>query len=282
MSDRDVDPRLHAWVRSPVEPTAPDELRRQVLAIPATEPTTRQRRWIRLRPGSQPTAGADQGRDESRLPALTATRDSGGTRSMFSATKLVAAAASVALLGAVTLAVPFSRQQPTQAPGAEAPAAAFLGEFSSYTGKMEMLGQDELGSARSFDWGSSTTGEQWTTRLTTTDPRYSGLVTGIHNYYQARSGGPYVRVHTSRVFAEESDGTWISSGHGYQDAETSAVTWVTHSTGEGVYEGLTALNLCVKAPGARDMDCHGIIFEGQWPELPSAAPTEVDEAYGTP
>ena len=42
---------------------------------------------------------------------------------MFSSTKLVAAAASVALLGALTWALPLSQQQPSQAPGAEAPAA---------------------------------------------------------------------------------------------------------------------------------------------------------------
>ena len=275
MSDRDMDERLRTWAHSPVEPEAPEELRRQIFAIPPTETTTPRRRWRWFLPGPKPTAGAEERHDQAWWPASTSANHIGGTRSMFSATKLLAMAASVALFGALTLALPLSQQQDPVTPGAEAPA---FGEITSFTGEMEVLGQDRVGSVD----GISTTGEQWTTRLTTTDPRFSGLATGFHNLYQADQGPGFVRAHTSRQFTEDADGTWLSTGRGYQDPETTGVTWVTHSAGEGTYEGLSAISICEQADGSTAMECHGIVFEGEWPEFPSEAPTEVHAAYGTP
>ena len=104
MSDHDIEERLRAWAHSPVERTAPDGLRRAVLAIPATEAATPRRRWPRFRPGPKPTAGAEVRHDQARWPASATNDHTGGTRSMFSATKLLAMAASVALFGALTLA----------------------------------------------------------------------------------------------------------------------------------------------------------------------------------
>lgn len=198
---------------------------------------------------------------------------------MFSATKLLAMAASVALFGALTLALPLSQQQEAQTPGAELPQ---LGAITAHTGEMEILGQDQVGSADRFDWGYSSTGEQWTTRLTTTDSRYSGVTTGFHNVLQRRPGDGFVRVHSSRVFTNDEDGTWLSTGYGYQDPETTGVTWVTQATGEGTYEGLSAIDICAQENGSTTMACHGIVFEGEWPEFPSEAPTEIPAAYATP
>ena len=198
---------------------------------------------------------------------------------MFSATKLLAMAASVALFGALTLALPLGHRQDALTPAAESLA---LGEITSFSGEMELLGQDRAGSTDAFDWGYSSTEEQWTTRLTTTDPRYSGLVTGYHSLYQHRPGVGFVRVHTSRVFPEDADGTWLSTGYGYQDPKTTGVTWVTHSAGEGAYEGLSSVNTCQQENPSAAMECHGIIFEGDWPAFPSDAPAEIPVAYITP
>ena len=139
-----------------------------------------------------------------------------------------------------------------------------------------------MGTADQFAWGDSITGEQWTSRLTTTDQRYSGVATGFHNVLQRRPSVGFVRVHVSRVFTKEADGTWLSTGYGYQDPETTGVTWVTQSTGEGTYEGLSAIDICAQENGSNTMACHGIVFEGEWPEFPSEAPTEIHRAYGTP
>ena len=57
MSEHDTEERLRSWAHSPVEASAPDDLRRQVLAIPTTETATRRRLWYL--PGPKPTAGAE-------------------------------------------------------------------------------------------------------------------------------------------------------------------------------------------------------------------------------
>lgn len=272
MNDHDMDERLRSWAHSAADPTAPDDLRRQVLAIPSTEANEPRRRRLWLLPGPKPTAGAEERHEQTRFAASTRTDHNGGTRSMFSTTKLFAMAASVALFAALTLALPLGHQQDPVTPGAEAPA---FGEMTSFTGEMELLGQDRVGTVD----GSSTTGEQWTARFTTNDPRYSGLTTGFHNFYQSDPGPGFVRVHTSRQFTEDPDGTWLSTGHGYQDPETTGVTWVTQSTGEGTYEGLSAISICEQEDGSTAMQCHGIIFEGEWPEFPSDAPDEIPAPY---
>ena len=195
---------------------------------------------------------------------------------MFSATKLFAVAASVALFGALTVALPLGQQQDATTPGAEAPT---LGEITSYTGEMEVLGKDQIGTRQEFDWGFGRSGEQWTTRLTTDDPRYSGLVTGIHNSHQLESGGAFLVTHTSRMFTEDEGGTWLQTGYGYQDPEATRVTYVTQSTGEGIYEGWSAFDVCEQTAGADGLVCRGIIFQGDWPESAGEAPPVIPELH---
>lgn len=197
---------------------------------------------------------------------------------MFSATKMVGIAAAVALFGALMLALPFGTQD-TQVPAAVVPD---LRGITPWTGEMHVKGKDTMGSAERYDWGSSRTDEQWTTRLTTTDPRYSGLVSGLHSYYEVNPGDGFVRVHKSRLFTDEDGGTWLNSGYGYQDPETSVVTYVTHATGEGVYAGLSAIGICEQQDGSAIMECRGITFEGEWPPFPSDAPDEIPAVWLTP
>ncbi len=89
-------------------------------------------------------------------------------------------------------------------------------------------------------------------------------------------------MHLSRMFTEDEDGTWLSRGYGYLDPDTTEFTYVTRSTGEGTYDGLSAIDICVQENGATTMRCHGIVFEGEWPEFPSDAPAAVPAAYGMP
>lgn len=264
---------VSAWLRRTDRPSrhAEDNVG---LAMAQIRDRYRRRRFWFL-PARKPTAGADE--REQRAEPNPTIDSTGGTRTMFSATKLVGMAAAVALFGALALALPFGSQD-TQPAAAPAPS---LRQVTPWTGEMHVLGKDTMGSAESYDWGSSMTDEQWTSRLTTTDSRYSGLVTGLHSYYEASPGDGLLRVHTSRIFNDEDGGTWLSSGYGYQDPETSVVTYMTRSTGEGVYAGLSAIGICEMPPNSFTMECRGITFEGAWPEFPSEAPDEIPAVWLT-
>ena len=269
---RDLGPDFRSWLDDvpPMPPGLPQH------TVDEAGRTRQRRRWPGFTHRLKPTAGTQGWRDRAPSPAYTTTDHMGGTRSMFSATKLLAVAASVALFGALTLTVPTGQLPVAVAPGAEVPA---LDKMTSFTGELEVLGKDQIGTTAEFDWGFGRTGEQWTTRLTTTDPRYSGLTTGLHNNHQMASGGPYLAVHTSRMFTQEAGGTWLQAGYGYQDPETNQVTYVTQSSGEGVYDGLSAIDVCIQSEGADRMTCSGIVFEGEWPETPVEAPGAIPERY---
>ena len=60
---------------------------------------------------------------------------------------------------------------------AESPVVLFDGDGSL------LMNVQELETIERFDWGNIKTGEQWTTRLTMSDPRVSGVSTGFQNVY---------------------------------------------------------------------------------------------------
>ena len=84
------------------------------------------------------------------------------------------------------------------------------------------------------------------------------------------------------MFSRDDDGRWLTTAHGYQGSEPSAITDVAHSIGEGAYEGLSAMVTCEQALGSAKWACDGIIFEGEWPELPAEAPEEVPAIHLAP
>ena len=197
---------------------------------------------------------------------------------MFSATKLVAAAASVALFGALLVAGPLNLPGEDSAPAAVSPAQP--GDMTHFSGTLRFLGQDHMGSVTRHDWGTETLGEQWTTRTETSDPRYSGVHTAFHNVYVIQPGSNDLRSFNGRLFTK--DGSWHTIGRAYTDPETGGIIGHEYAVGEGDYEGLYALTTLLQKPGSSLVDLKGIIFEGGLPETPADAPTEIPPIHLEP
>ena len=199
---------------------------------------------------------------------------------MFSATKLVGIAAAVALFGALMLVVPLG--PPDADPVADAPAVE-PGEIIPFSGGMRVLGQDGAPEIERFDWGESRVGEQWTVRLENmSDARLNGVATGFHNVYGVGPRKTYLRSYRGRLFTKDENGTWLETGHGYQDPETTSVHYRSQLVGEGSYEGLFAIMSCDQESFSGGWNCEGVIFEGGLPELPEVAPDTIPEIHPGP
>ena len=196
---------------------------------------------------------------------------------MFSATKVVAVAAAVALFGAVMLAVPQAPPSVEPVPGAPATTP---GEVTPFAGSMRMLGPDNLGERTEYDWGGIGIGEQYTARYTTDDARYSGLNSANYNVYVVGPDEIQLRVYNGRLFTK--DGSWQVFGRGYTHPETGLFTMQEYAVGEGPYEGLFALNTFTERAGESDLEMEGIIAEGGWPETPEDPPMELPAIRGAP
>ena len=197
---------------------------------------------------------------------------------MFSATKLVVAAASVALFGALLVAGPLSLPGEDSAPAAVPPAQP--GNVTHFSGTLRFLGQDHMGVVSRHDWGTEALGEQWTVRTEVDDPRYSGVHTAFHNAYVIEPGGNDLRSFNGRLFTK--DGSWQTVGRAYTDPETGGLIGHEYAVGEGDYEGLYALTTLLQKPGSSLVDLKGIIFEGGLPETPADAPTEIPPIHLEP
>ncbi len=199
---------------------------------------------------------------------------------MISATKLVGIAAAVALFGALTLALPFGSQQDTQTPAAP---AVDPGGITSYSGTSKVLGQNHMGTAEQLDWGTSREGEQWTSRMETTDSRMSGLSTCYSNVYETGEGGlGWLRTFNCRFVTREDGGTWREVGQGYMDPESTAIHYQYQMVGEGTFEGLYAIQRCDAPKYGVTFQCEGVIFSGGLPPMPDAAPEAIPPIHGTP
>jgi hypothetical protein len=270
---RDLGPDFRSWLED--VPPMPPELPARTLD--ETRHTRQRRRWLWFLPGPKPTAGADDPGSQDQL--VSTNDDYGGTRLMFPAARFIAIAASVALMGALTLALQLGFEEGTAVPAAQAPYAA---EITPYTSVMETLGQDRTVEVERLDWGNIKSGEQWTARYTSSDPRMSGVATSFSNVYEVGPSKTYLRVYTGRLFTRDEDGRWLQKSYGYQNPETTAITYITHSTGEGAYAGLSAYDTCEQKQYSARWDCHGVIFEGEWPEFPPEAPEAIPEIHLAP
>ena len=131
---------------------------------------------------------------------------------MFSATKLVAAAAVLALSGTLLLAGPFTTQQ---AEDLVAPAATTNdpNAVTLVSGQMSDWSKDDAGKSESRDWGYSIVDRLWTAELALTDERLSGptrIRGNIHAQYWDQQGA-------LSVFLENDGGSWVGTGRSYLD-----------------------------------------------------------------
>jgi hypothetical protein len=284
---RDLGPDFRAWLRD--VPPMPAELPRRTLE--QTQDTRQRRRRLWFLPGRRPTAGADdeQGRMQPPAPipkhgGLTPAQI-GGTRTMFSATKLVGMAAVAALIVAVLVVGPPDIRQEV-GPAAAPEATIAQREISPFSGTMQVLSQDGYGVSEPTDSGGSTTlGEQWTVEVQTDDPRFSGLGTTYDNVYvlmlldpeDGQLSNGYVRTYKGRLFTDE--GSWLTTGRAVQNPETGGLHFQELAVGEDAYAGLCAMSTFDQDEFGDTFWVEGAIFSGCLPEIPAEAPTKLPPPY---
>lgn len=240
------------------------------------------RRWLRFLPGPRPTAEADDGWDQSRstdhitggpMPAPT-----GGTRMMFSATKLAGLVAAIALFSALLLAGPVSPPSDDTAPAAP---VAEHGEVTHFSGVSRSLEAEDSGQepvSTRHPWGEEVLGALVTLGIESDDQRYRGIYSGYHNVDVVQPGSNWLSSSNGRLFTD--DGSWHIEGRAYKDPETGATIAQEYAVGEGAHEGLYALTTYMQKPGSSTVNFDGVIFEGSLPETPEMAPDEPPTIVG--
>jgi len=213
-------------------------------------------------------------------------RGEGGS-SMFSAIRFGVAASLVALLGGL-FAIGAGQPQADEAPGAAAPAspsatadetlepvAAITGRIvpGRVTREADEVTQPTLPETIWSDY-------VWSFVSDTNDQRLNGMFEFTQNLYlfraDDRSSGS---VHSGVGRITNDDGSWVSEFHGFSQPGKDAYlnpNFALQFTGQGGYEGLSAMLLMTPVPGSH-WDVEGIIFPGSMPELPpSVDPPEAE------
>lgn len=264
---RDLGPDFRSWLDD--VPPMPPELPQRTLDEIRHTRQRRRRPWSL--PGPKLNAGADSERDDTSQ-RIVAIETSGGTTSTFSAAKLFGLAASVALLGAVALAVPFASRLDTQGPAA---ADSGPGHITMYTGSFWPFAKKTDGTIERYDWGLARLDEQWTSGLEMSDPRISGVQSCYSNVYETGLDGVgWLRTFRCRLFPDDVEATWEVTGRGYMDPGSTGIHYQSSFVGEGDYEGLFAIQRCDAPAYGAPFECVGSIFEGEFPPMPEAAPEE--------
>jgi len=220
--------------------------------------------------------------------------------SVFSAVKLVAAAAIIALAGGLVLTgilptAPVSDPMPA---AIEATATA-TDEAASPTIESStelpvpawvtgtVAGSQMIGSAgRKWMDGRTTYPEEvWQAKQLSPDPLIAGTLTTVANVHEIGEGDTVVggaisggALTTGTMHVENDDGSWRGAFAGYREPTEP---WNHHTqvllAGEGGYEGLRALLYYTGSIGegyghSGSQQIQGVIFEGVMPALP--APVE--------
>jgi hypothetical protein len=112
----------------------------------------------------------------------------------------------------------------------------------------------------------SNTNWGWTLTVEMDDPRLSGTYETNMNEYVYSSGE---KARTGVGTLANEGGSWSVEfrGFGTRDAAISDLYYVEHWTGEGGYEGLSAMLLSEPGQG-HSWEVTGIIVPGTWPEPP--------------
>lgn len=210
---------------------------------------------------------------------------------MFSALKFGVAAALVALFGGL-LAIAVVEPQQSYAPAAVAsespsaaaeetsgPATAVNGRIlpGSVTREADVVIQSDVPQEIWQDY-------VWKFRAATTDPRLNGTFEFHQNVYEFLADDMFSgTVHSGTGRITNDGGSWVSEFNGFAQPGKNAfhnATFALHFTGEGGYEGLSAMLLMTPVPGSH-WNVEGILFPGSFPEPPAAVDLpESDEQNG--
>ncbi len=265
---RDLGPDFRAWMDD-VPPMPPDVLAR---TLDETRPTRQRRRWRRFLPVRKPTAKADDRGDRAWPAVAIATASIGGTTLMLSPTKLVAAAATAALMGSLLLAGQLTTSKQSLP---AAPDASKAGEITLVEGSMYTLSKDEIGTRDTHAGGQARVDEWWTMEFRTNDDRLNGIAISRHNRNLLGSSGSFYRgTRAITVRLENDGGAWVGSGLGYMEPDTTVFHYRLLLDGQGGYDGLDAIidldNPVITAP----FELAGAILSGGLPELPEPVPAD--------
>jgi hypothetical protein len=275
---RDLGPDFREWMGD--IPPMPDDLPEHTLE--QTKRTRQRRSWLWFLPGPKPTAGAQDAQGRAGGPATMhgprglLPAPMGGTRTMFSATKLVGMAAVLALMGGLMLAVPLNVTE-------ESPPAATTPDPADYlttvSGTATLRSTDRDGDVEYGVVGPDGIGymdEIYTGEIDTDDPRLDGRMRSTSNMYAHH--GQATRSLT--IYLENDGGSWVGTGYGYQDPETTGYhnRWVLH--GEGGYEGQHAVIDMDQSTFSVPFEVSGVIVSGDLPPMPDPAPETFEPTDG--
>jgi hypothetical protein len=274
MTERPPDTRLHDWLDDTVGPTPnPVEGTRQVMS--QAEKTSQVGRWLPFpalhRRISTRAASTDDTTEyrPSPIPASNGHTPTviGRTQTMISPAKAIIAGTLVFAVGGVLLiAQPFDRQGGT-VPGA---AVADPGPAAYVHGTM--VGRDCCGDAvETFD----DDGDRLTMRgmvssglVDMDDPRLSGTweQTGNLDEFPQLDGEERVEIHWAGLTISNDEGSWNGTCTSTYDSAAATETSLDQCqlTGEGAYEGLSAL-LAPTSHAWPSWTVAGAIFPGPVP-----------------
>lgn len=196
---------------------------------------------------------------------------------MFSATKMLAATAVVALFGGVLAVGQLTPSTADQAPAAEAPlAAAPRGEPVEFQGRWSYGGGLQGGAIDLHDDGWLEQHDQgWALGITEPgDPRLDGRLTLRASAIQ--KAGTEIWNGAFRI--ENETGSWqqrpmIQSVK--LSGEPEPMTWTAVFDGEGGYEGLTAVMGITRRSAGWDVE--GVVIDGALPPAPTVLTREWPE-----
>jgi hypothetical protein len=262
-SDRPLGRDLHDWLERSIEDlpdqdALPPDIRTEIVSrLPGTPQRRRwwPFRWFPFGIGATRSTEVDEPHPEGR------------PTSMFSATRVAAGVAILALIGSFAyIAVPGGGEP--MAPGADtrdidpADFAGFSGTTSCSAG--------EAGTVTTSDLRSLTEGETYRCTHVSSDPRISGDGYSVHDSFRF-DGVRRAGVRTVRSVITNDAGAWVGEQEwGYQNPRHGAMRYAHLYRGTGDYEGLSALMVLTQDRYGPYFDVEGVIFPGDLPPAPEA------------
>ena len=240
MNERDLTRELEAWLADPVPPLDERTLYQTIDRIPSVPQRRRwwPFRWFPLGIGATRSAG----------PA--GPHADGRNRSMFTATRVAAGVAVLALSGSLALIAGPLQSPPEPTAPAAVSASPAPADGIHVSGRIDFLIMSdpppEFGeTVKEADGSTSYRDARFETRWTANDPRFVGVgeYTGNSNLY-ALDESRDVRVGWGTHTIVTDEGTWISRRPGAlgigTETETVYPVWFE---GSGGYEGMSAFLL---------------------------------------
>lgn len=268
---RDLGPEFRTWLAD--APPMPADLPARTLEL--TRVTRQRRRWLWFLPGPKSTAGTDELGGRMDVPAHRpvtgglASARIGGTTTMFTATRLVALATVMAVIGSLSLVLPLGQPKDPTPPTAPAAVPSYVTEVS---GTMKIISSEFGGAPERGAVGGeglAFMGQLWTSEYDMDDPRLDGRARHRVNHYDLH--GQSTRAET--IFLQNDGGAWAGTAYAYADPDTRGLKYRQILEGQGGYEGLVAIVDAVEPRLSGYYELTGAIIAGGLPPMPEPAPS---------